>query len=41
MRGAEGSLGVDQGGYDPFFESHLAERLLVTVTEQGIVRHLR
>lgn len=41
MRVAEGGLGVDQGGYDPFFEPHLVERLLATVIEQEIVRHLR
>jgi hypothetical protein len=26
MRVAEGGLGVDQGGYDPFFEPHLVPR---------------
>lgn len=41
MRGVEGCLDVDQGGYGPFFEPHLVERLLVTVTEQGIGRHLK
>lgn len=41
MKGAEGCLGVDQGGYDPFFEPHLVERLHGTVIEQGTVRHLR
>jgi hypothetical protein len=41
MRGAEGCLGVDQGGYDPFFEPHLVERSPATVIEQGIVRHIQ
>jgi hypothetical protein len=41
MRVAEGCLGVAEGGYDPFFEPHLVERLLATVIEQEIVRHLR
>ena len=40
MRDAESCLDVGQGGYDPFFEPHLVERSLATVTEQGIGRHL-